>query len=184
MNNYVLCPYFEACNGCQHQNLPYTEELAIKETQLKQLFWDELQCSPDIFRPLVASPQEYHYRHRIDLTAIKTRAGSLHIGFNPPNNPILEVEQCAIAMQPLSKFIPELRKTLHNTWRDDYKRANITLKTDETGRIFWGGMGKGSLKQEPKDYLHVTLNGRKIYLCFRYFFSSQLKYTSCFAKRI
>ena len=57
------CPVYGECGGCQYQHLDYADELKEKERLLKEV----LQLPDHLFTPIVASPKEYQYRHRIDL---------------------------------------------------------------------------------------------------------------------
>jgi len=63
-NQKDLCPHFGTCGGCQHQDIPYTEQLQLKERNLAALFapfWPE--------RIVVApSPVLWNYRNKVDLT--------------------------------------------------------------------------------------------------------------------
>ena len=67
------CRIFGQCGGCQYQDIPYDEELQTKEVQLKNLFLEKFGRLPGIFNPIVPSPIQYHYRHRLDLKLMKFR---------------------------------------------------------------------------------------------------------------
>src|SRR5215471_2321961 len=69
------CPVFGECGGCLYQDRDYPSELTLKETQLKALFASALKISDSAFDPIVASPREYHYRHRLDLNFRRSKSG-------------------------------------------------------------------------------------------------------------
>ena len=50
-----VCPHFGQCGGCTYQNLPYEEQLAMKESQIKKMMdeavngkygWEGVKPSP------------------------------------------------------------------------------------------------------------------------------------------
>src|SRR5512135_3167789 len=94
-----LCPVFGTCGGCQHQDIPYAEELRLKETRLRELLIRIPDTQSWDIRPIVPSPLVYHYRNRLDLKLVKTKRGTLHIGFTPADKgPVVEITACPIAM--------------------------------------------------------------------------------------
>ena len=93
-----LCPLFGRCQGCAYQDIPYEEELKIKERALKGLLMEALGISEEKFTPIVASPKPYHYRNRIDLKLKRTLEKGVFIGFTPVDRRgILPVDKCFIA---------------------------------------------------------------------------------------
>lgn len=57
-----LCPHFGECGGCQSQDVAYSDQLAAKEKQLRELFgafWHQ-----DI--PVMPSPGLWYYRNKLD----------------------------------------------------------------------------------------------------------------------
>jgi len=170
-----LCPVFGTCGGCAYQDIPYEEELALKEKGLKDLFRKELGGTEEIFEPILASPKPYHYRHRLDLSLVKTKQQESFIGFrNETNRRVVEVDSCAIAQEEVSKFIPELKKEAKQKLPTKYRMATLTVKGGEDGRIFWGGIGRRSLQQKEEDYLWTEIRGRKIFYSLSTFFQANL----------
>src|SRR5262249_41109034 len=63
------CPYVSRCGGCPWQQVAYAEQLRAKEALVRE----HLRriggiCDPPLL-PIIPSPQEWHYRHRIRLRA-------------------------------------------------------------------------------------------------------------------
>jgi 23S rRNA (uracil1939-C5)-methyltransferase len=57
------CDFFGQCGGCQMQDVPYEEQLAIKQGRLQELvaeFWDKPI-------PVHGSPVQWNYRNKIDM---------------------------------------------------------------------------------------------------------------------
>jgi len=60
--NEAVCPHFGECGGCQTQQIPYAEQLLLKEEALRTLFgsvWAEAI-------PVTPSPVQWHYRNKVD----------------------------------------------------------------------------------------------------------------------
>jgi len=169
-----LCPYFGECGGCQHQDLPYDEELKLKEQMLRDLFEDMEEEIP--FRSIVPSPREYHYRSRLDMNLLRIRSGEVFVGFAPTRRglKVMEVEACPLAMEPLSDFIPRLQKEATAKLTPKYRVASLVVKTGDDGRVFWGGIGKRSLQMAEEDYLFTDLCGRRIFYALDTFFQANL----------
>ncbi len=167
-----LCSVFGECGGCEYQDIPYAEETRIKEAGLKELFHMELGVGD--FDPILVSPKEYHYRHRLDLSLRKTRDGNV-IGFSGKNQKfVVDVGACPIAMEPVSDFLPELKKAANESLPPKYRTATLTVKTGDDSRVYWGGIGRRSLRQEEKDYLWTEINGKRIHFSLENFFQANL----------
>lgn len=167
------CPIFGQCGGCFFQDIEYKDELALKDELLRSLLLKNLDIKDSVFLPVVASPNDYHYRHRLDLKLKKTLDKKIFIGFTPiEHRGVIPVEECSIAMKALSDFIPELKKQAIEKLPEKYKLASLVVKASQDGRVFWGGIGKGSLKQNQEDYLYTTINTKKVHFSLETFFQA------------
>lgn len=170
-----LCPLFEQCGGCRYQDIPYEKELRVKETYLKKLFAYYLRAEPSLFEPIVASPLEYGYRNRLDLTLRRIKTGECFMGFMPEGrHRILPVDFCAIARKEISDYLPFLREEAVRKLPSDYRIANLVVRTGDDGRLYWGGIGRKSLKQKENDYLWTEPLGKRIFYSLDTFFQSNL----------
>lgn len=169
-----LCSVFGECGGCEYQNVVYEDELRIKEAGLKELFHLELGLSPELIEPVLSSPKEYYYRHRLDLSLKKTRDGIV-IGFTDQAGKwLVDIEACPIALEKVSDFIPQLKKEAIEKLPLKYRTATLTVKSSDEGRVHWGGIGRRSLRQDEEDYLWTQINGKKIYFSLETFFQANL----------
>jgi len=170
-----LCPVFGTCGGCAYQDIPYEEEIKLKAEALKDLFKIELGIGEELFDPVLPSPKPYHYRHRLDLSLIKTKREGIFIGFrHEGNRQVVDIESCAIAQEEVSTFIPELRKQALEKLPEKYRMATLTVTTGNEGRVVWGGIGRRSLRQEASDYLWTEIYNRKIFYSLETFFQANL----------
>ncbi len=180
-----LCPLFGSCGGCQYQDIPYEEELSRKELILKELLTKELNLSEDIFDPIAPSPEFYHYRNRLDLTLRKRNNGERQMGFMLPGTQRLqEVATCAIARKEINDFIPSLKEEAVAKLPENYKVANLVVRVGEDGRVFWGGIGRHSLRMKEENYFWVTVKGRKIFYALNTFFQANLSILEKIVSRI
>ncbi|MBF0331730.1 MAG: class I SAM-dependent RNA methyltransferase [Candidatus Omnitrophica bacterium] len=171
----VQCPVFGSCGGCQYQDLPYPQELALKQEQLRALITAQVVLKDACFQPAVPSPEVYHYRNRLDLKLTHRRNGDVHIGFSPiDRGPVIEITACPIAMKAISDFIPELRQLATLKIPKEYRMANLTVRCGEGEGVRWGGIGHNSLRLEARDYFYTDILGCRIYYGLDTFFQANL----------
>lgn len=174
METLPLCPYFGNCGGCLYQDRSYEDELEVKERNLKKLFLEKLNLPENIFAPIVPSPEPYGYRSRLDLSLRRVR-DTIELGFNVEGaRKLIPVETCAIACSEISNFLPMLKQAASQKLPQNYRGANLVIKTADDGRIKWGGIGKGSLKLEENDYFWTEIEGRRIFYSLDTFFQANL----------
>ncbi len=170
-----LCPLFGVCGGCQYQDIPYEEELDRKAGLLKDLFKKELDIFEGRFEEIVASPNPYYYRNRLDLTLRKRNNGQRQMGFMLQGTQRLqEVDFCPIARQEINDFLPILKEEAVRRLPENYRVANLVVRVGEEGKVFWGGIGRHSLRMKEEDYFWVTVRGRKVFYALDTFFQSNL----------
>jgi 23S rRNA (uracil1939-C5)-methyltransferase/tRNA (uracil-5-)-methyltransferase len=170
-----LCPIFGECGGCQYQNISYGEELRTKEAALKEIFNQHLKVDERIFAPIVASPNQYHYRNRIDLRLVKTKTNEVFMGFSPGSrSEVIPAESCSIALPAISQAIPKIKQQVEQTLPPRYRNANVVVRTGDDGQIRWGGIGRRSLVLASDDYLWTKINGKKIFYSLDTFFQANL----------
>ena len=169
-----LCPHFGPCGGCAYQDLPYEAELSLKEETLKQLFSEKIGVQENIFRPLVPSPDPYAYRSRLDLS-LRRIQGKIRLGFNEEGRrSLVDIESCAIARPEISAFIPALKRLASERLPENYRGANLVVKTGVDGRIRWGGIGRKSLCLSEAEYFWTEIEGKKIFYSLDTFFQANL----------
>lgn len=174
MENRVapLCPYYGTCGGCVYQHLPYEEELSLKEENLKQLLQKKLGLSEETFQPIVPSPEPYHYRSRLDLSLRRVR-GKIQLGFMVEGTrQHIDIESCAIARPEISSFLPALKKLASERLPENYRSANLVVKTGDRGLVHWGGIGRRSLRMNEEDYFWTEVEGRRIFYSLDTFFQA------------
>jgi 23S rRNA (uracil1939-C5)-methyltransferase/tRNA (uracil-5-)-methyltransferase len=180
-----LCPLFGTCGGCQYQDIPYEAELSRKEAILKELLMKELALPEAVFEPITSSPEVYHYRNRLDLTLRKRNNGERQMGFMlPATQRLQEVTTCSIARREINDFIPALKEEAVRRLPEDYKTANLVVRVGDEGKVFWGGIGRRSLRMKPEDYFWTVVKGRRIFYALDTFFQANLSILGKIVARI
>lgn len=88
------CPYVTRCGGCPWQHVAYAEQLRAKEAAVCEHLRRIGGIADPPLLPIIPSPQEWHYRHRIRLRV----ADNLRLGFSQArSHELVEITSCAIA---------------------------------------------------------------------------------------
>jgi len=129
----------------------------------------------DIIQPIVPSPKVYHYRSRMDMKFLRIKKGDTFMGFTPaPKGYLIEVNKCPIAMEAISDFLPQLKQEASARMPAGGRNANLVVKTGDDGRVYWGGIGRRSLRQREADYLFTEIDGKKVFYSLETFFQANL----------
>lgn len=91
------CAHFGACGGCQWMNLSYEEQLHHKERQVRGALERIGKIEGFALHPIVASPEIFAYRNRMEFTFGWTLAG-LGLGLHRADDPALlePIAECHI----------------------------------------------------------------------------------------
>lgn len=89
------CKHFGFCGGCKWQNLPYSEQLKMKERQVKDQLTRIGKIELPEFRPILGSVKQWEYRNKMDygcankrwLTKEEVRLWSEECGLRNENSP-------------------------------------------------------------------------------------------------
>ena len=104
------CPVFGRCGGCQWQHMAYDEQLRWKRKivveSLERIA--KIKNAVDLVRATTSSPQEWHYRNRIQLHVRAEKVGF----YRAKTNEIVEFEKCFIADERLNQQLAEQRTQL------------------------------------------------------------------------
>jgi len=180
-----LCSLFGTCGGCQYQDISYEEELSRKEAILRELLIKELGLPQEVFEPITPSPESYYYRNRLDLTLRKRNNGERQMGFMLPGTQRLqEVTHCSIARKEINDFLTVLKEEAVRKLPEDYKVANLVVRVGDEGKVFWGGIGRRSLRMKEENYFSATVRGRKIFYSLDTFFQANLSILEKIVSRI
>jgi 23S rRNA (uracil1939-C5)-methyltransferase len=106
------CPLFGKCGGCAWQNLPYDKQLVFKEEIAKSVL-EHLGKQDDFkMHSIIASPDKWRYRNKVDYTFGSNTEGNLVLGFHKRGSyfEILDVLECFIQPVIFDGLIDEMRQ--------------------------------------------------------------------------
>jgi len=119
------CPYFGRCGGCSYQHMRYEHQLQLKARQVEQTLQRIGRLADIPMRPIVPSPQSYHYRNRI---TVHCEDGV--IGFyRRDEHRLIDIEQCPISMPKVNNQLEKLRARRPHA-------GHYTLRAHSKWRIF------------------------------------------------
>lgn len=139
------CPHFAMCGGCTYQNLPYEEQLKLKEAQVKELL-DEACITDYEWEGIKASPVQFAYRNKMEFSfGDEYKDGPLSLGMHKRGSfhDIVNVEQCQIVdedFRMILKATPEFFKKekvpyYHRMRHTGVLRHLLVRKAVRTGEI-------------------------------------------------
>ncbi len=144
------CPHFGVCGGCTYQNLPYEEQLKIKEGQVKELL-DSVYINRDQqpsyqFEGIKASPNQFAYRNKMEFSfGDERKDGPLSLGMHKRGSfyDVVSVGQCQIVDEDyrlilktvLDYFQDRQVSFYHRMKQTGWLRHLLVRKAVKTGEI-------------------------------------------------
>lgn len=162
-----LCPVFGACGGCNWQHLSYSDQIVAKEEIFAELLWRSGRVSRDRILPIIAAPEPFAYRSRIQLK-VRCVAGEPQIGFyRAGSHFVVNIPgKCAIVHPEINRLIACLRRVI-TLFPEKEKIPQIDVAIGSDGRaelvIHYIGTTNQEIIRHLKQYRHV-LGGTGIFL--------------------
>jgi len=123
------CTVFGDCGGCRWQHVTYEEQLKQKELIIKSSFRAfEKKFGELKYKPIVASPDEWHYRNRIQLHIDQGNIGF----FARKSRRVVDFDHCWISEQSLNEKYLSLDASHYGN--GERLELAITTKGDITER--------------------------------------------------
>ena len=142
------CPHFGECGGCTYISLPYEEQLAIKEAQVKKLLDSVLDRQEEAweFQGIKGSPAQYEYRNKMEFSfGDAYKDGPLSLGMHKRGSfyDIVTVDHCQIVDEDYRKILSFTRdyfaernvSFFHRLRHTGYLRHLLVRKAKRTGEI-------------------------------------------------
>lgn len=155
----AVCAHFGDCGGCKWQNLDYKEQLAQKDTLVRDAITRIGRQEGVLFEPILGSGEIYHYRNKLEYSFSSKRWISSRLiaeangaklekanalGFHAPGvfDKIVDVETCHLQPEPSNKIKNLLRSfALENQLSFyDYRAHSglmrgLIIRTASTGQV-------------------------------------------------
>ncbi|MBO5043366.1 MAG: 23S rRNA (uracil(1939)-C(5))-methyltransferase RlmD [Clostridia bacterium] len=103
------CPYAKKCGGCSLQNLPYEEQLHLKQAKLIKLLGRYSHVDE-----IIGMEDPTHYRNKIQ-AAFRSQSGKVVSGvYQSASRRIVEVESCMLEDECAAPILGTIRKLCVN----------------------------------------------------------------------
>jgi 23S rRNA (uracil-5-)-methyltransferase RumA len=141
------CPHFEICGGCTYQTLPYEEQLALKENQVRGLLAEAItDWNEKLFLGIKQSPRQFAYRNKMEFSfGDEYKDGPLALGMHKRGSfyDLVTVDHCQIVdedirrilVATLSYFSERNIPYFHRITHVGYLRHLLVRKAVKTGEI-------------------------------------------------
>lgn len=140
------CVHFGNCGGCVYQNLPYEEQLKLKESQVLELMKAVVPNAEKIFEGVKPSPSQCGYRNKMEYTfGDEVKDGPLSLGMHKRGSfyDIVTVDQCQIVDEDYRKILASTLAFFkereipffHRMRHVGYLRHLLVRKAVKTGEI-------------------------------------------------
>ncbi len=107
-NKRPVCHSQKACGSCDYQDVPYKEQLSIKEEFVKK-------CLQGICRvdPIIGMKDPTHYRNKVTAEFAHKKDGSIVVGrYQEGSHRVVPVESCMIEDKTADSIILDIRDLL------------------------------------------------------------------------
>lgn len=148
------CPLFGTCGGCQYQHLNYENQLIWKRQQVAEVAERLAGLTIEVLPP-IPSPIEWNYRSKLTPHFQKAKNGSIGpIGFlaQGTRSRLIDVPQCPIAMEPINRALPTIRKEVNERAASYKKGATLLLRAHQSD-------GKDAVETNPRAVISEEVNG-------------------------
>ncbi len=120
------CPYVGKCGGCQWQHLAYPAQLGAKHRNLVDHVSRIAGLDPGPIRPPLSAPDEWRYRHRLNLRVQDRRLGF----YRAESHELVEIDACLIADPAAGAGLAAARRWLATV---DTRIRRLALAASEDG---------------------------------------------------
>lgn len=176
------CPHFGECGGCTYQNLPYEEQLKLKEEQVRTLI--DTACEGTyIFEGIKASPRQMAYRNKMEFSfGDEYKDGPLALGMHKRGSfhDIVNVTKCQIVDQDFREilkanveyFRSKQSSYYHRMRHEGFLRHLLVRKAARTDEILIDLITTHAEKLDGQEYadmlLSLPLSGRIVGILHTY----------------
>lgn len=151
------CSHFGTCGGCKWQHLGYEWQLSFKQKQVKDNLDRIAKVSYPEIRPILAAPQPYYYRNKLEYTfsnrrwltdgapssekSVEEMSG---LGFHLPGmfDRILDIDHCHLQAEPSNEirlfvrdFALEKKLSFYNVRNHEGLLRNLIIRNNQKGEV-------------------------------------------------
>jgi len=118
-----LCPHFGTCGGCASQDVPYADQLKAKEDRVRRAVEP---FAPGEFRPILPSPDLYHYRNKMEFAFGGLKDGPVLLGLRQKGkfDRVVDLSECRLLSPETGPLLAAVR-----AWAEREKLPTYHLKS-------------------------------------------------------
>jgi 23S rRNA (uracil1939-C5)-methyltransferase len=148
-NSSQPCPHFGVCGGRQQQDQLYADQLAYKQTYLKNLL---SQFHPAEVHDIVPSPQIWYFRNKMEF-AVSGSVDQPHVGLRPREkfSTVIDISECRIFYPQVGALLQIVREWIKESGIEPYDLRR------QTGQLRYVSMRHGKVYDEVMVILVVAL---------------------------
>lgn len=134
----AVCSNFPACGGCMYQTMSYENQLAMKETQIKELLEDALVQGGQVdengladfeWEGIHGSPIEFGYRNKMEFSfGDEYKDGPLSLGLHKKGSTydILNTDDCKLVHKDMTDILTCVREFFREKGASYYRKLQHT----------------------------------------------------------
>jgi len=153
-----ICKHFQECGGCRFQDIPYPQQLAIKEDKIKDLA-SAYKIDTEL-RPINPSRTEY-YRNKMEFTFADQGGIVCGLYSKVERRKVVDIEECLIFSPDLGKilktikdFLKEKKHSVYDKYsHQGFLRYLIIRETKFTKEIMIGLVTSNSETLEAEEFV-------------------------------
>ena len=152
-----FCQHFGVCGGCKWQNLPYEEQLRLKQSQVEDQLTRIGKIELPAISPILGSKKTQFYRNKLEFTFTPRRwltqeevasgaelDASPALGFHIPTmfDKVLDIEKCWLQDEPSNSIRLETKRfclehgyEFYNVREHSGFMRNMIIRTASTGEV-------------------------------------------------
>ncbi len=161
------CKFFDVCGGCSYQNIPYEEELKIKESNVLKLL-KNAGITGFEYRGINPAPKLDGYRNKMEYSfGDECKDGDLALGMRKRNSyyEVVTSDCCTLADKNYNKIVHTTLDYFKNTDEEFYHKMRKTgtlrhllvRKGEFTGEIVVGLVTTSEIKADLEEYKNRLL---------------------------
>ncbi|RKY62675.1 MAG: 23S rRNA (uracil(1939)-C(5))-methyltransferase RlmD [Candidatus Latescibacterota bacterium] len=139
------CPHFGTCGGCLWQDVPYPEQLRLKEELVREYIGERLEGS---LLPILPSPELWEYRNKMEFSFDMGPGGGVVVGLHPRGrfDRTFDLKECPISPSLFPEVVSFVRDFARSQGlppydlrtREGLLRFLILRKSPRTGEAMAG----------------------------------------------
>jgi 23S rRNA (uracil1939-C5)-methyltransferase len=146
------CSHYQACGPYQY--IDYKTQLAVKESQLKEIF-------PDTPFTVIPSPEAWGYRNKIKLNIVwKDRKASLAYHAPESRDKFIQIESCCLVSENVNKFLAAFIEIVNKENLISIEEIEVR-ESHSTKKLMFTAYPQAKIEKIPNNhYIEETVMGK------------------------